>query len=102
FPRGLEQQWPYLKTSDKWQVVKNFNKKVDMLRNGDVIIYRKSEAGEKLRGHILIYYKTSGKEGYAEASLNNTYGHLVPGKEAVQKKLDKNYIKYIEVYRATE
>ena len=102
FPRGLEQQWPYLKTSDKWQVVKNFNKKVDMLRNGDVIIYRKSEEGEKLRGHILIYYKTGGKEGYAEASLNNTYGHLVPGKEAVQKKLDKNYIKYIEVYRATE
>ena len=111
FPRGLEQQWPYLQSSDKWQIVKNFNRKVEMLRNGDVIIYRKTDAklGEEgFRGHILIYYKTGGKEGYAEASLPNekkktgAYGHLVSGRTAVQTKLNKSYIKYIEVYRATE
>lgn len=100
FPRGLEQQWPYLQKSDKWQRVDNFNGSVDTLENGDVIIYRRSEKGEKLKGHIFLYYKNGEKEGYAEASLNKTYGHLVPGRNAVQSKLNKSYIKAIEVYRA--
>ena len=95
FPRGLAEQWPYMRSSAKWKEVTDFNRTVDKLKNGDVIIYNRKDGG-----HIFIYYNMNGKEGYAEAGYCKTYGHLVKGRSAVQAKLGRKYIKKIAVYRA--
>lgn len=99
FPRGLDQQWPYMEKSSKWKEVANFDRNVSSLKNGDIIIYRKSSGSGR---HVFIYYNTNGNAGYAEASLKSKYGIAIAGTSAVQKKLSKSNITKIAVFRAVK
>ena len=92
FPRGLHEQIPYIKKSNKWKRINP--KKVDELKPGDVIIYMKKSGG----GHICIYI---GGRKVCEAGYNSKrYGcttkksadYFLPSKH-------KSY-KFFGVYRA--
>lgn len=98
FPRGFDEQWPYMEKSSKWKEVEDFNRDVSSLKSGDIIVYKRTDGGK----HIYIYYNTDGKEGYAEAALRSKYGMIMPGRSAIQAKLKKSNISKTAAFRAVE
>lgn len=91
FPRGLDQQQPYLDKSDKFKRVLNLtgrDLKEDELQDGDIITYRYKTG----RGHICIW-----KDGKLKhAHLDKWYGRTTNqgGRFEIEGK------KWIRVYRA--
>lgn len=86
FPRGLDDQWEWLKDSDKFKLVKNPT--VDTVKDGDIITYVKSSGG----GHICIVCDGKIKEA--------GYGHYYPKTTDVLKsRLSAKGKKWIKVYR---
>lgn len=87
FPRCLSQQDKYMSKSKKFERVKNPT--VKKLKDGDIIIYQKTDGG----GHICIF---SGKK-IKHASYKRWYGRTT-NNEA--KMLSKKGRRFVHVYRA--
>lgn len=97
FPRGLDEQIPYLRKSKKWKVAPTENGKylLKNLRQGDVIVWRKSSGV----GHICIVVKVNGVKYIAEA------GYLTKRWPVLAKKaktIDPDDYKLCKVYRIKE
>ena len=87
FPRALEKQYDYLKNSNKYDEIKNA--KVKDLKDGDIIIYKKT----KDSGHICFH--VGGK--IKHASLKKWYGRTTDNAKSVMNKDGKIEL---HVYRA--
>lgn len=87
FSRGLESQIPYLKDSGKYDQVSKPS--VSTLKNGDIIVYLRSESG----GHICIYHEGKIKE----AAYESWYGRTT---NSVKNRLSVSGKKWVKVYRA--
>lgn len=99
YPRGFEEQLPHVQNSSKWKRVSGFdtsNRSVSKLKNGDIILYTRSNG----HVHTLIYYNINGSEGRVEAQFSKTYGHVVAGRSSLQKKINANNINRLYAYRA--
>lgn len=92
FPRGLDDQIPHIKKSDKFTKVNVTS--ASSLKAGDVIIYTKKKGG----GHICIY---RGDGLICEAGYNTKrYGCTVSlAKSKFNQKYIKNTYKYFGVFR---
>lgn len=92
FPRGLDQQQPYLAKSSKFKCVATSYKsniKIDDLKNGDIITYR-YDGGS---GHIMI-----NKGGKAKHAHHDKW---YPRTSSYGNRLKISGKKWIKVYRAT-
>lgn len=87
FPRGLDDQWEWLKNSAKFYLVKNPTP--EKVRDGDIITYVKSGGG----GHICIVCDGKIKEAGYEHYYPKTTDHL----KAILNTENK---KWLKVYRA--
>lgn len=90
FPRGLDDQQPYLAKSTKFQCVvsvTNRDVKKSELHDGDIITYRYNGGS----GHIMIYHGGKAKH----AALNKWYGRTT----AIDSRLKIKGKKWIKVYR---
>ena len=86
FPRGLDEQIPYLAKSDKFKLV---NVTIDTVKDGDIIVYAKSDGG----AHICIAYDGKTKEA--------GYQHYYPKTtNTLKSRLSKSGKKWVKVYRA--
>lgn len=92
FPRGLSEQIPHLKNSDKW---KNIGYKGDrsVLKAGDIVVFNHGDGS-----HICIYAK---KNCIAEANYKHTFGITVTDKNGLNYRLkNRTGSQWIRVYRA--
>ena len=86
FPRGLDEQIPYLEKSNKFKKVSVTTKTA---QNGDIIVYAKSGGG----AHICIVYDGKTKEA--------GYQHYYPKTtDYLKQRLSKSGKKWLKVYRA--
>ena len=86
FPRGLDEQIPYLEKSNKFKKVSVTTKTA---QNGDIIVYAKSGGG----AHICIVYDGKIKEA--------GYQHYYPKTtDYLKQRLSKSGKKWLKVYRA--
>lgn len=91
FPRGLDEQRPYLEKSGHFTCVLNVTNrdvKKSELKDGDIITYSYKKSG----GHIMIY--ADGKARHA--SLKKWYGRTT----SIDSRLKISDKKWIKVYRA--
>ena len=86
FPRGLDEQWPHLKSSDKFKTVEA---KLSNLKDGDIITYMANSG----TGHICIYY--GGK--IKEAGYQHYYGKTT---NSAKDRISKSGKKWVKAYRA--
>lgn len=92
YPRGWDEQYPYLANSDKWVKI-SYSGDLSSLRSGDIILYKRSSGG----CHTCIYVNINGKSYLAEAQIEKYYGFINSSLGKVQKFSDK---KVLVVYRA--
>lgn len=85
-PRGLKGQYPYKPTKFTRKVYKNV-KPIDVSKDGDVVLYKKSNGG----GHILI----RGNGALYEAGFENSYGHVQTSLSKIKTKRP-----YVVIWRA--
>ena len=86
FPRGLDEQIPYLAKSNKFKVVKVTTKTV---KDGDIIVYAKTGGG----AHICIAYGGKIREAGYQHFYPKTTNYL-------SQRLSKKGKKWLKVYRA--
>ena len=70
-PSARQAQARYLASSPKWSLV-NYNYKESDLRDGDLVIYRRSNGN----GHVCFYVKVNGKGCLIEAAYKEKYGYV--------------------------
>lgn len=94
FPRGLDQQIPYIKKSSLW--TKQDPKKLSDLKAGDVVIYKKKTGG----GHICIYI---GGGKVCEAGYNSKrYGCTTKKSDSYFLPAKNKDKKFFGVYRCSK
>ena len=99
YPRGFDEQWDYLKTSDKWKRI-NYTGDMSQLQSGDIILYIRNSGGR----HTCIYYKdTNGRNCLIEAQIRKYYGYVKYSEDGklANKATKFSDKKYLYVYRAT-
>lgn len=94
YPRGWDDQYPYLQKSDKWTKVP-YSGDLSELKDGDIIIYKRKSN----RKHTCIYVQIDGKPYLAEAQIKRYFGYLNPGNKKVRQFSNK---KILEAYRAVK
>jgi hypothetical protein len=86
FPRGLDEQIPYLEKSNKFKKVSVTTKTAC---DGDIVVYAKTGGG----AHICIVYDGKIKEAGFEHYYPKTTDYL-------KQRLSKSGKKWLKVYRA--
>ena len=94
-PRGLDEQFPYYKSSDKYTRI-SYNGDHSVLRSGDIILFSMKKGG----AHTCLYLVKDGKEYIAEANYKHTYAYIVRNTSDVNWRLKPKDKKEFFVYRA--
>lgn len=92
--RSLSGQWTCFEDTSKWTKV-NYSYKESELRNGDIIIYKKTDGS----GHVCMYVTINGEGYLAEAALSDRYGMINSSISKILKSSDKSKL---AVYRAVK
>ena len=91
-PSARQSQAKHLKSSSKWTLV-NYTYKESDLRDGDLIIYRRSNGN----GHVCFYVKVNGKGCLIEAAYKDKYAYVNTSLKKVLKPASN--VVELKVYR---